>query len=321
VRGWLVRRLLQALLVYVIAIGAAFVLMRLAPGDPLGRLSDDRPIRPEQLVALRAAYGLDQPLLTQLGRFASGAIRGNFGTSLSQARPVGQLLLERLPASLLLGGAVLLLNFTVGLWLGVRQALASGRTTDVTLGILSVISIALPSFVVGLGLVWLLGLHGPHWPVAGMRDPLSDARGLWAIGDILRHMVLPAATLTLVTIGGTMRYQRAAMLEALAQPFVRTATAKGLTPGQVTWRHAWRAALLPVVTLLGLWLPLLVTGSLFVEAIFAWPGLGDLAARAASSRDYPLVMGATLLSAALVVIGGLLADVGACWLDPRVRPA
>lgn len=318
---WLVRRILQAIVTYAIAMLAAFVLMRLAPGDPLARLTDDKPIPPAETERLRKLYGLDQPIGTQFVTFLNGVAHGDLGTSIQYARPVTQLVRERLPASLLLGGTILLLNFTVGVWLGVRQAVRAGRLTDMALGVISTIGIALPTFWLGLVLVWAFGLHWPNLPVTGIRDPLVEG-GVWTVArDVLLHLILPATTLTIVTIGATMRYQRSAMLDALVQPFVLTARAKGLTPRQVTWGHAWRAAVVPMVTLLGLWLPILVTGSIFAEQIFSWPGIGSLAAQAASARDYPLVMGATLLAALLIVLGTLVADLLSAVLDPRLRPA
>ncbi len=320
--GWLLRRMTQALFTFVLAASAAFVLMRLAPGNPLLRLSDDKPVSAEETAALRARYGLDQPIGTQFVRFVGGVLRGDLGVSIQSGRPVVLLVLERLPATLLLGITALVVNFTLGIWLGVRQSLAAGRPLDTLLGALGAVSVALPAFWVGLLLVWGFGLHGPRLPVAGMQDPLlADPAFAARAADILRHLILPAATLSLVTIGATMRYQRAAMLDALAQPFMRTALAKGLDRGTAAWRHAWRAALAPMLTLLGLWLPIVATGSVFVEAVFAWPGLGGLAAQAAAVRDYPLMMGCTLLVALLVVMGSLLSDVACALADPRARPA
>jgi peptide/nickel transport system permease protein len=154
-----------------------------------------------------------------------------------------------------------------------------------------------------------------------MSDPLLDAAsGAFAhTKDVLAHLVLPALTLSVVSIASTMRYQRRAMLEVLPLPYIATARAKGLPEGAVRWRHAWHNALFPVLTLFGLWLPTLAAGSVFVESVFAWPGLGSLAADAVGARDYPLLMGATLLVSGLIVLGGLLTDVAYAVLDPRVR--
>jgi peptide/nickel transport system permease protein len=318
VRGWLLRRALQSLLTLVVALVILFLLMRLLPGDPLSRLGEGRPITPEQTQALRERYQLDQPLFTQLAHFAGGLLRGDLGTSIEYARPVTGLLAERLPATLLLGGAVLLLNFTVGLGLGVRQAVRKHSAEDRWLTTLSLAGYATPSFWLGLVLAWLVGVKWRLLPPAGMRDPLLEEGGLVAALDIGRHLVLPALTLSVVSIAGTMRYQRAAMLETLRLPYILTARAKGLTEGRVLW-HGWRNALFPVLTLFGLWLPILVSGSVFVESVFAWPGLGSLAATAVGTRDYPILMGAGILAAVVVVAAGFLTDVAYALLDPRVR--
>lgn len=315
---WLVHRVLQALVTLIVAIIILFLLMHILPGDPLSRLGEGRPITPEQIQALRERYQLDQPLLSQLGHFVGGLLRGDLGTSIEYARPVTGLLLERLPATLLLGGSVLLLNFTVGLWLGVRQAVRKNSAEDRWLTTLSLVGYATPSFWLGLVLAWLVGVKWRLLPPAGMRNPLLEEGGLMAALDIGRHLVLPAITLSIVSIAGTMRYQRTAMLETLRLPYILTARAKGLTEGRVLW-HGWRNALFPVLTLFGLWLPILVSGSVFVESVFAWPGLGSLAATAVGTRDYPLLMGAGILVAGVVVAAGFLTDVAYALLDPRVR--
>ena len=321
-KGWLLRRGLQALVTFAVALVLLFVLMRVAPGDPLSRLGENRPLSPKEIEVLRARYGLDQPVTKQFLSFLQGLSRGDLGVSIEYGRPVTALLAERLPATILLGGTVLLLNFTAGLWLGVRQAVRRGRW-DRWLTNLSLAGYAMPSFWLGLVLAWLVGVEWRLLPAAGMRDPLlsPDAGVVARATDVLRHLVLPAATLSVVSIAATMRYQRAAMLDVFRLPYIVTARAKGLSEHEVTWRHAWRNALFPVFTLFGLWLPILVTGSVFVEAIFAWPGLGSLAAAAVGGRDYPLLMGASLLVAALVVVSNFLTDVAYALLDPRVRYA
>jgi peptide/nickel transport system permease protein len=318
---WLIRRSAQAAVTLVVAVMLMFLLMRAAPGDPLSRLSGDRPLSSREIAVLRERYGLDQPLLHQLGAFLKGVLRGDLGASIEYGRPVTQLLAERLPASLLLGGTVLLVNFSVGLWLGSRQALRRGSAEDRWLTVLSLIGFATPSFWLGLVLAWLVGVHWRLLPPAGMHSPLLDpASGALANAtDLLRHLILPALTLSLVSIAATMRYQRGAMLEALRFPYIVTARAKGLPEGRVIWKHAWRNAVFPVITLFGLWLPILVAGSVFVESVFAWPGLGSLAAAAVGNRDYPLLMGASLLASSLVVLGSLLTDLAYAFLDPRVR--
>jgi peptide/nickel transport system permease protein len=323
VSGWIIRRAAQSAVTLAIALTILFILMRAAPGDPLARVSEGRAVSPAELATLRARYGLDQPVTSQLASFVRGLWHGDLGVSIEYGRPVTTLLAERLPATMLLGGSVLVLNFTVGLWLGVRQAVHRGRREDRWLTTASLVGYAMPSFWLGLVLAWLVGIKLRLLPAAGMHDPLlGPEAGLAAhLVDILRHLILPVLTLSVVSIAATMRYQRAAMLEVLNLPYITTARAKGLPEHDVTWRHAWRNALFPVITLFGLWLPILVTGSVFVEAVFAWPGLGSLAASAVWGRDYPVLMGASLLVAALVVAGGFLTDIAYAALDPRVRLA
>jgi peptide/nickel transport system permease protein len=275
----------------------------------------------QELARLRAIYHLDQPIHRQFAEFLKGVARADLGNSIEHGLPVTTLLAGRMVPTMLLGGAAILLNFTVGLWLGVRQAIRRGSREDRALTVLSLAGYATPSFWLGLVLAWLVGVKLGWLPVAGMKDPLlpPDAPLMVRALDVAAHLVLPALTLSIVTIAGTMRYQRTALLEVLRLPYIGTARAKGIPERAVVWRHGWRNALFPVITLFGLWLPLLVTGSVFVEMVFAWPGLGSLAADAAASRDYPLVMGAALLAAGLVVVASLLTDLAYALLDPRVR--
>jgi peptide/nickel transport system permease protein len=322
--SWLLRRVLQAVLTFAVAVTLMFFLMRIAPGDPLSRLSDEQPLSPEAVQALRVRYGLDQPLLTQYVAFVGPLFRGDLGLSIQhRGRSVVSLIAERVPASLLLGATVLLLNFTLGTWLGAWQALRRNTVVDHGLSLVTLALYATPSFWLGLVLVWLLGTEWHLLPVGFMHDPLlpRDAGVLARWGDLARHLILPAITLSLATVAITVRYQRAAMLEVLHLDFIRTARMKGLPERQVRWHHAWRNALSAVITLFGLWLPLLFAGSVFVESIFAWPGLGTLAVDAIGTRDYPVIMGSSILVAAAVVGGSLLADLLHRWLDPRLRTA
>ncbi|MGH7562363.1 MAG: ABC transporter permease [Gemmatimonadales bacterium] len=320
--GWLGRRLLQAAVTAAVAVLLVFILVRITPGDPLQRLTDDRAISPEATAALRARFGLDQPLLSQLRAFGAGLLRGDLGVSIEHyPERVTTLLARRLPATLLLGGTVLLLNFTVGIWLGVVQARRRGGRLDRWLTRLSLAGYAMPSFWLGLVLVAFLSLRWRWLPAAQMTDPLLplDAGWLTRATDVLRHLVLPAATLSITTIAVTMRHQRAALLSVLRLDFVRAAEARGISERRVLWRHAWRPTLVPMLTLFGLWLPLLVAGSVFVEAVFNWPGLGSLAASAIAARDYPVLVGASVLVIGAVVAAGSLVDLGYRLADPRVR--
>jgi len=318
---WLLLRTGQALVTLVVALVILFFLMRLVPGEPLAPMTGERPQSQVEIDRFRRRYCLDCPLPVQFANFVTRAVKGDLGTSIRYpGRPVTQLIRERLPATLLLGGTVLILNFTVGLLLGVWQAVRKGTRVDRVLSAISLVGYAIPSFWLGYVLVWIFAIK-LHWlPPTSMSEPtLSDASLLIRIGDVARHLILPAVTLSVVSIAATMRYQRNAMIEVLRLDYIRTARAKGLPESAVIRRHAWRNALFPVLTLFGLWLPILVTGSVFVEYVFAWSGLGSLATDAIGSRDYPLLMGTAILVSSMIVFGGWLTDVGYMVLDPRVR--
>ena len=320
--GWLLGRIGQAATTFAAVTVFLFVLMRVAPGDPLQRLTEERTMAPAEIARLRSLFGLDQPIATQLGRFAAAAVVGNFGTSI-EYRPmkVATLVTSRLGPSLILGIAVLLVNLTLGVWLGVLQARRRGSWIDRWLTWLGLAGYAAPSFWLALMLVSLLALKWRILPAAQMTDPLLPATAgtVERAFDILRHLVLPTITLSIVTLAATMRYQRTAMLEVLRLDFVRAARARGLAESEVIWRHAWRNALFPVLTLFGLWIPVVVSGAVFVESVFNWPGLGSLAYGAIATRDYPVLMATAMLVSAVVLASGILTD--ACYraLDPRIR--
>ena len=319
---WLLRRAASAAGTFLLAATLLFFLMRLTPGDPLLRLTEDRPVSPAALANLRAHYGLDQPVTTQFLAFVGGILQGDLGASIEQGgRPVVSLLRERLPASLLLGATTLLLNFLLGITIGTWQARHIGTRAERAVDLAGLATASAPSFWVAIILAWALGTELRWFPVAFMHDPLlaADAGAITRALDQLRHLVLPAVTLTIVSVGVTARYQRATMLEALQMDAVRAARARGLPESRVRWRHAWPNALGPMLALFGLWLPIVVSGSVFVESVYAWPGLGTLAAEALASRDYPVLMGTALLIAATVVGANFFADLAHRWIDPRLR--
>jgi len=235
-------------------------------------------------------------------------------------------MLARLGQRLLAGVAVvfgvvtLILSYLIGLAIGVVQAARGGSRTDTLLSVSSVTLFAVPGYWLGLMLVLVFTYWTQAFPAFGAAGLDADylRGGSWLI-DRLRHLALPLATLTLIGIGGAARFARGAMLETLSQPFIVTARAKGLTTSRVVGRHALRNALTPVVTLIGLSLPVLFSGAVFVESVFAWPGVGRVLVEAVQARDYPVVMAATTVSAVLVVAGNMLADALAAWLDPRTR--
>ena len=321
---WLLRRILQGLATFVVVVLLLFGLMRLAPGDPLARLVGERDASSAEIAQLRARFGIDEPIAGQLRAFLGGVIRGDLGVSIEHYPDrVTSLILDRLPASLLLGAVVLLINFTLGIWLGVRQAVHRGSRFDRWTGRISLALYAMPGFWLALVLVAFLSLRWRLFPAAQMHDPLlpANAGGLTRSLDLLHHLVLPALTLALTSLALTIRHQRAAMLAVFRLDYVMAARARGLPESRVRWGHAWRTTLVPMLTLLGLWLPMLVSGSVFVESVFNWPGLGSLAAEAIAARDYPVLLGTAMLVSGAVVAAGVLTDLGYALVDPRVRPA
>jgi peptide/nickel transport system permease protein len=300
-----------------------FGAIHLAPGTPFMPRGDRPPLDPAAIARLKQQFGLDQPLLVQYGRYLAALAHGELGQSFAARRPVIDMLGDAIPATVLLAGTALFIEFSLGLAIGVVQAVNARRHWDSALTGVTLFFYSLPTFWLGLILLLLFG-EWLHWfPVGGIIDPaMHDSFG--AIGrllDRLHHLVLPALTLGLVSAAGTARFQRPAMLSALNQDFVRTARAKGISNSGVLWHHAVRNALLPYITLLGLALPFLLTGAVVVETVFAWPGMGKLAADAIATRDYPVVTATTLLASALVVVGSLLADLLYMVADPRTRSA
>lgn len=315
----LVRRALTGLAVVMGVVTLTFVLLHAAPGDPAERLLGPT-ATPEQLEAGRRALGLDRPLGTQYTAWLGRFIRGDWGVSLATGRPVLAMLGTAWPATVRLVLLSLLLSYLIGLVIGTIQAARHRSRLDTALSVVSVTLVALPGYWLGLMLVALFTYLLRLLPAFGASGFDTDYLGRWArLADGLRHLALPLATLTLVGVGGAARFVRGAMLDALEQPFVATARAKGLTTARLVVRHALRHALIPVVTLLGLSLPALFSGAVFVEAVFAWPGVGRVLVEAVQARDYPVVMAATTISATLVVLGNLAADIVSGLVDPRLR--
>lgn len=296
-----------------------FLLLHVVPGDPVELMLGPN-ASVAQRAAQRATLGLDRPLPSQFGTWIVRFARGDWGTSIAKGQPVRRILGAAWPATAGLVLLSLLLSYLIGIGVGAVQAARGGSRTDTILSVTSVTLFAMPSYWLGLLLVLVFTYWARWLPGFGAAGFDADylSRGAWIV-DRLRHLALPLATLTVIGIGGAARFVRGAMLDTLHQPFVTTARAKGLTPRQVIGRHALRNALTPVVILLGLSLPALFSGAVFVEAVFAWPGVGRVLVEAVQARDYPVVMAATAVSAVLVVAGNILADLLAAWLDPRVR--
>jgi peptide/nickel transport system permease protein len=314
------RRLVVGAGVIAGVVTLTFLLVRLAPGDPVELLLGPT-ATPAQIAAQRRTLGLDRSLGEQFAVWVGRFARGDWGRSIASGRPVRAVLGDAVPATLELVGLSLLLSYLLGLAVGVWQA-GAGRRTDAALSLTTVTLFALPGYWLGLMLVMAFTYWARWLPAFGAAGLDADALTGWGrLADRLRHLALPLVTLTLIGLGGTARYVRGAMRDALGQPFVRTAEAKGLSRSRVLRRHVARNAMVPVVTLLGLSLPALFSGAVFVEAVFAWPGVGRRLVEAVQARDYPVVLAATAVTATLVVVGNLLTDAAVAWCDPRVRHA
>ncbi|MGW8283043.1 MAG: ABC transporter permease [Gemmatimonadota bacterium] len=315
------RRALQAIPLLLGIATLIFLILHLAPGDPTAFWFSPS-IPPEVLERMRVSMGLDQPLHVQYVRWLKAFLSGDFGYSYTQFRPVRDVIADALPNTLLLSGASLLVIFGVGCSVGTVQAVRQYGLTDNLLTFVTLFLYSMPGF--WLGLMLILGVStGLSWlglPVSGMTS--VDYSTLSPIGratDIARHLVLPTIALGLASAAGVARFMRGEMLEVIHQDYIRTARAKGLPERTVILRHALRNALIPVVSLLGLYLPLLFGGAVVIEVVFSWPGMGRLMYDGVLARDYPLVMSASFLFGALVVVGNLIADLLYAAVDPRIR--
>lgn len=316
----LLRRAFTGLAVVLGVVTLMFFLIRLAPGDPALLLVGPTASE-EQLDAQRRSLGLDQPLAQQYASWLARFTQGDWGTSIATGRRVSAMIAEAWPATVRLVGLSLLLSYVLGIVVGAIQASSGGRV-DTSLSVVTVTLFALPGYWLGLMLVMLFTYWARALPAFGAAGFDADFLTGWSrVADRLRHLALPLTTLTLIGVGGVARYVRGAMLDVRGAPHVAVARAKGLSPAEVNFRHVLRNALIPVVTLLGLSLPALFSGAVFIESIFAWPGVGRVMVEAVGARDYPVIMAATTVSAALVVAGNLLAELLTAWVDPRVRTA
>ncbi len=308
---WFLRRSADALLTTCLAAVALVVLVHLLPGDPLAAIIGERGVDAEQRAALEAAWGTNRPTLEAIGGTLARLARGDLGLSVVTQRPVVTEIGERLPPTLLLGSLSLLATFAIGLSLGLWSALHPRTWRARVLGALTLVGYALPSFVIGMLLVWVVAVEWAILPPAGMADPLLPLSSdpIRVLLDRIRHLLLPLVALVLTMVAVPLRQQRAAAETTQRQPWVLAARARGVGAWRLALQHVWRPALTPIITLVGLWLPMLVAGAVFVEALFNWPGLGSLLASSTTQRDLPVVIGAGLLLVAMVQVGSLLADV------------
>lgn len=320
--SFILGRLAKAVVILICIAILNFFLIHAAPGDPAAVMAGEAGETDEMfLQQLRERFGLDQPMHVQLWRYISAILQLDLGYSYRQQLPVAQLIAERLPATLLLSVSAFVISLVLGILAGVLASAFQGRWLDTGISLLALIFYATPLFWLALMAVLLFSVHLGWLPGFGYETVGAGYTGFARALDILRHLILPATTLGLFFMAVYMRMTRASMLEVSRLDFVKTARAKGLRPGLIQRRHILRNAILPVVTLAGLQAGQLVGGAVLIETVFAWPGIGRLMFEALSQRDYNLLLGVFIVSAAMVLLFNLITDILYRFVDPRIRVA
>jgi peptide/nickel transport system permease protein len=317
---YLLRRILIAFPVLLGITIVSFVALSLAPGDPLTARLDPATLaelqrNPALLQERRKELGLDQPVPVRYAVWLSGAVRGDFGYSIQSHRPIAEEIGKRIPPTLALMGTAIAIAVLVGVPFGILSALRQYSLLDYVLTAFTMLMSSAPTFVLGLGAIYIFAVWLDLLPSGGIQT-LGTPN---TILDFVQHLILPAMVLGLASAAPLLRYTRASMLEVLHSDYVVTARAKGLVPRIVVLRHAFRNSLIPIITVIGLLLPELVAGAVITEQIFAWPGMGQLAVRAARDRDPALMMGVVLVVGSAVLATNLLVDLIYARVDPRIR--
>jgi peptide/nickel transport system permease protein len=311
-------RLLQLVPVLLVVIVLNFALIHLAPGDVSLAMAGENP-DPVYMAAIRERFGLDQPVHVQLLTYVGRVVQGDLGDSFRSRRPVMATLLERVPATLLLVATALALSSSLGTLVGTWIARRAGSARDVWVSGLAVASYSVPVFWLGLMLILFLAIRVPIFPPSGMMSVTGVEPGIARWLDVLHHLFLPALTLSAVWFGQYVRIARSSVLQVLSEDFVTTARAIGFPERRVLFGHVLPNALLPVVTVLGLQLGLMLAGAVLTETVFAWPGLGQLVYEAILARDTPIIVGAYVVMGICVVAASLIVDLVYASLDPRVE--
>lgn len=319
------RHLAGALLLLWLVVTVVFVLSHAAPGDPV-LLAAGPSASAEELARARADRGLDAPITVQYARWLQGTLGGDFGESIALQRPVRTIIGEALPVSLFLGGVSFTLSFLLGLAIGGVQARRRGGRLDGALTVLTTAVAAAPTFWLALGAIALFTYGAAHWgfpgwlrlPAFGLREPSGSAGGWIGFVDLARHAVLPVAVLTAVGAAGIARYARSSLLDVVGMAFVRAARGRGVT-GRRLAAQVLRVAAPGLLVLMALALPAMIAGSVFIETVFAWPGMGRAMVSAISARDYPVILAATVLYSGAVILANLFADLLLPLVDPRTR--
>ena len=319
--SFLQRRVFYGILLMLGVVVLNFLLIRFAPGDPAVVIAGEMGGASEEMLAqIRADYGLDKPVLVQLGIYLGNVLQGDLGQSFFFNQPVTKLIALRVWPTILLVISALVLSITAGVTLGVLAARKPNGLMSAFVAIFSTIGYAVPVFWTGIMLIILFASIFPIFPVEGMQNVrLRDANPFVQAVDIAHHLVLPAFTLAVIYLAQYARLSRASMLEVLGSDYIRTARAKGASEGTVLFKHALRNAALPILTVAGLQFGNLISGALLVETVFNWPGMGRLAFDSILRRDYPTIMGVLFFASAMVVIANILTDLSYRVADPRLR--
>jgi len=313
------KRLLGAIPLLVGITFLSFLIMRLAPGDYTSMMMDPRMTQAD-MAALRENLGLNQPIWMQYIKWLKAVLQGNLGYSYVTGKPVLGLILERLGPTLLMSVVSLVLILVITFPLGLLTGAKRYSAFDGWVTVLSFIGQSLPTFWLGMILILAFSVKLDWFPTSGYLDPMAEVMGGFAsIKNIALHMVLPMLTIVIGSIAGFTRYFRFGIIRILNEDYIKSAKARGLSDKRILFKHAFKNAALPIVTLLGLELPGLISGSFVIEYIFAWPGMGQLGIQSAFSRDYPVLMGLLLMTSVLILAGNLLADLGYRWIDPRIK--
>jgi peptide/nickel transport system permease protein len=313
---YILRRLLISIPILFAITLIVFSIQLLSPGDPLNAyVPPDVPLPEAQREALRHQLGLDQPFFTRYGYWLRETLQGNLGTSIRTHESVVHAIENRVGATLLLMGTALTIGTALGVLFGVVAAVKQYSILDGVLTVIAFLGISTPVYLTGLLALYLFALRLGWFPAGGYSTPGQG----FSLTDRLSHLILPAAIIAINYIAQTMRYTRSDMLEVLGQDYVRTARAKGLDDRVVVVRHAFRNALLPVITLIGASVPALIGGAIFIESIFGWPGVGRLLLSGVESRDYPVIIGITFMLAIVTLIANLITDITYALVDPRIR--
>jgi peptide/nickel transport system permease protein len=315
------RRVVHAVVLVLITIAATFLAVHLAPGDPLSRYYSPE-IDPDVMGRVRVQLGLDAPAHVQFGRWLWSFVRGDFGMSLHDHRPVAGILGETIPRTLRLTVIAFVVQLLVGLGVGMAAAWKRGRPTDVALSTTALVIYAVPAFYLAYLLIALFSLQLDWLPTSGIRS-IGLEYPTWhrRLVDEAAHLVLPVLVLGVASAAGLARYTRGSLVDAIGMDCIRTARAKGAPEGRVLTRHAFRNALPPILTVVGLSVPFLLGGAVVVEKVFAYPGMGALLVDSIFARDYPVVLAVNFVAACMVIAGNLLADVSYVLADPRIKIA